>query len=82
MKGLELRQSYWSECGSPALQKRFSREFSRMAAGALGHGSEYLGLDDELSQDHHWEPGFTLFLTEDDYHAIGTAVFQTLLSLP
>lgn len=82
MKGLELRQSYWEEYASPILRNSFPQQFLRMTAGALGHGSEFLGLDDELSKDHDWGPGFSLFLTEKDYQDIGTQVFDILQSLP
>lgn len=82
MKGLELKRSYWEHVAAPVFQKSFPERFCCMAVGALGHGSEFLGLDDEFSQDHHWGPGFSVFLTEDDYTQMGEKVYEALLLLP
>lgn len=53
-----------------------------MAVGALGHGSEFLGFDDELSRDHDWSPAFSVFLSDDDFRDIGQEVFDVVVSLP
>ncbi len=38
----------------PILEGNFPAELEQAAMGVFGHGSEALGLDDELSSDHHW----------------------------
>jgi hypothetical protein len=38
----------------PILEENFPAELEQAAIGLFGHGSEALGLDDELSSDHHW----------------------------
>ena len=37
------------------------------AAARIGKGSEVLGLDDEISQDHDWGPRLQLFLKKKDF---------------
>ncbi|MBO7631070.1 MAG: DUF4037 domain-containing protein, partial [Lachnospiraceae bacterium] len=37
-----------------------------IAVGMVGQGSECLGFDDALSQDHDFEPGFTIFLPGEE----------------
>ncbi|MDO8785452.1 MAG: DUF4037 domain-containing protein [Syntrophales bacterium] len=82
MKGLELAESYYLACGAPMLKEKFAPYVDRIAAGLVGDGSECLGFDDEISQDHDWGPGFCLWLTEDDFQAAGSAINYELSKLP
>ncbi|PJA48126.1 MAG: hypothetical protein CO171_08110 [Syntrophobacterales bacterium CG_4_9_14_3_um_filter_49_8] len=82
MKGLELAESYYLACGVPMIQEKFAPYADRIAAGLVGDGSECLGFDDEISQDHDWGPGFCLWLVEEDFQAIGNALNDALSKLP
>ena len=66
VKGLELSRQFYEEYGVPLLRDRFADCASLVAAGLTGSGSECYGYDDELSRDHDFEPGFCLFLPEED----------------
>ncbi len=66
MKGLELSEAYYRECGEPALRERFPEVLPFLAAGLFGSGSECFGFDDEVSRDHDFEPGFCLMLPGED----------------
>ena len=66
MKGLELSRLYWLECGLPMIQQDFPELVDKIAAGLCGSGSECYGYDDETSRDHDFEPGFILFLPDED----------------
>jgi hypothetical protein len=46
----------------------------RYSAGLIAHGSEVLGFDDEVSQDHHWGPRVMLFFGADDLAARGAKI--------
>ncbi len=65
MNGLELCRGYFEEFGRPLLEQ-FSDCAHLIAAGLTGSGSECCGYDDEISQDHDFEPGFCLFLPGED----------------
>lgn len=65
MKGLELSKAFFEECGLPLLRRQFPELLPRLAIGLVGSGSECFGYDDEISQDHDFEPGFCIFLPED-----------------
>ncbi len=66
MKGLDLARRYYEEYGKPMLREEFSDLLPYLAIGLAGSGSECLGFDDALSQDHDFEPGFCIFLPKED----------------
>ena len=82
MKGLELAQAYYEAYGKPMLARDFADVQPRVAAGLCGHGSECFGFDDEISRDHDFEPGFCLWLTEEDERAFGFRLFRAYGRLP
>lgn len=65
MKGLELSYNFYLQHGLPMLQKDFSHVLPFVATGMAGSGSECFGYDDELSQDHDFEPGFCIFIPDE-----------------
>ena len=66
MKGLELSRAFYEQYGLPMLEEQFPQELPLLAVGLLGGGSECFGFDDEVSQDHDFEPGFCVFLPGED----------------
>ena len=66
MQGLELSRRYYETYGEPMLKQHFSHLLPYLAVGLAGSGSECLGYDDEISQDHDFEPGFCIFLPDED----------------
>ncbi len=66
MQGLELSRRFFREYGLPMLREKFPDLLPRIAAGLTGSGSECFGYDDEVSADHDFEPGFCLFLPEEE----------------
>ena len=66
MNGLELSKGYYEEFGKPMLETEFPEILPLLAVGFVGSGSEHYGFDDEVSQDHDYEPGFSIFLPGED----------------
>ena len=66
MKGLDLSKEFFEAYGRPMLTEQFADILPHIAVGRVGQGSECMGYDDELSQDHDFEPGFTIFLPGED----------------
>ncbi|MBR4150785.1 MAG: DUF4037 domain-containing protein, partial [Firmicutes bacterium] len=62
----ELSRKYYEEYGAPMLASEFSSIRDRLAVGLAGAGSECFGFDDDVSQDHDFEPGFCIFLPGED----------------
>ena len=74
--GLELsRRLYW-EAVRPALDRSFPG--LPHSAALIGHGSETLGFDDEMSTDHNWGPRLQLFLRLEDWEALADDIGETL----
>jgi len=66
MKGIELSRAFFEEYGKPMLEENFAEIMPLLAVGLIGSGSECFGFDDEVSTDHDFEPGFCIFLPDED----------------
>lgn len=66
MRGLDLSRAYYETYGKPMLERSFPHLLPLVAVGCVGSGSECLGFDDQLSRDHDFEPGFCLFLPDEN----------------
>ena len=65
MKGLELCRKFYEEYGAPMIHDNFSAIEGEITVGLFGSGSECFGYDDEVSQDHDFEPGFCIILPDE-----------------
>ena len=65
-KGLELSRDYYNAFGRQMLDEQFAELMPYLAAGVCGSGSECLGFDDENSRDHDFDPGFCIFLPDEE----------------
>ncbi len=65
MNGLELAKAYYDEYGAEMLAA-FPELARKIAVGVAGSGSDCLGYDDAVSEDHDFEPGFCLFAFIDE----------------
>ncbi len=65
MKGIELCERFYREHGAPMLCESFGDIEHLLAVGIAGSGSECFGYDDEISEDHDFEPGFCIFLPDE-----------------
>ena len=82
MKGLELSESYYWAHGRPMILEKFGTCAERIAAGLVGDGSECFGFDDEISRDHDWGPGFSIWLVSEDYEALSGTLQEVINNLP
>jgi tetratricopeptide (TPR) repeat protein len=82
ISGLKLAREYWQTYGKPMIAEKYPKYQGRIAAGLVGHGSECYGFDDQYSQDHDFGPGFCLWLTDEDYEAIGEQLQADYEALP
>lgn len=66
MKGIDISKAYFNEYGLPMLKNDFLEILPYLCVGLVGSGSECYGFDDEISRDHDFEPGFCIFIPDED----------------
>lgn len=82
ISGLELSKRYYLTYGKPMIEQLFPEYAPYIAIGLVGHGSECLGYDDDLSKDHDFGPGFCMWLTDEHYNQIGEQLNKAYNELP
>ncbi len=82
MNGMELCRSYYHEVIEPRIRSECPHALERIAVGLLGHGSQCLGYDDEISRDHDWGPRVCILLGDEDYKRLGSDLEKVVGSLP
>lgn len=82
VSGLKLARAFWTQMGKPMIAAKYPQYAGRIASGLVGHGSECYGFDDAYSQDHDFGPRFCLWLTDEDYAAIGEQLEADYEALP
>jgi tetratricopeptide (TPR) repeat protein len=81
IKGMDLAIDFYETLGKDMLHEKFPEQEGRIAVGKAGAGSECFGFDDEYSRDHDFGPGFSMWLTEEDYQEIGEQLNQEYQSI-
>ncbi len=66
MNGMELARVYYEQYGKPMIREGFPEWEGVLAVGLAGSGSECLGYDDAISEDHDFGPGFCIWLPGED----------------
>lgn len=65
LSGMELCRRFYRAFGEPMLRRSFPELVPQLAIGLAGEGSECLGYDDALSQDHDFGPGFCIWVSDN-----------------
>ena len=66
MNGLALSRRYYEQYGRSLLMERFPSIVNQLAVGLAGAGSECMGFDDAVSEDHDFSPGFCIWLPGEE----------------
>ncbi|MCB9768705.1 MAG: DUF4037 domain-containing protein [Candidatus Omnitrophica bacterium] len=69
--GIEISRDFYAQIVKPILAQKYPEELNRAAVGVFGTGSDTVGLDDELSRDHHWGPRVNILMADEDYNRVG-----------
>lgn len=92
LKGMTLAREYYTQYGKAGFQKWQEEwnaqdghervELSELSFAKVGEGSECFGVDDILSMDHDFGPGFCIFVTKEQYSRFGKELEKVYDSLP
>ncbi|MBR2373327.1 MAG: DUF4037 domain-containing protein [Lentisphaeria bacterium] len=74
MPGLEEAEKWYRATVAPALEAEFPELVQRIAAGLAGRGSECFGFDDDISRDHDFRVGVSLWVSDEDEARYGFAL--------
>ncbi|MCP4168207.1 MAG: DUF4037 domain-containing protein [Chloroflexi bacterium] len=75
---IDISHGFFDEHVQPILQRHYPQEFSQMAFGVWGLGSEALRLDDALSRDHHWGLRIDALMPAEIFSTRRQAILETL----
>lgn len=74
MNGIERAGNFYRTTVKPMLETEFPAIADRIAVGIAGRGSECFGFDDEISQDHDFSTGVTMWISDADDREYGVAL--------
>lgn len=77
IKNRDRCRAFYEMYGAPMIHERFGEYESRIAVGFAGEGSDCFGYDDYVSMDHDYGLGFVMWLTKEDYQAIGDRLAES-----
>ncbi len=75
---LEISRDFFFDAVMPILTTHFPSEMQVAACGFFGYGSECLGMDDELSRDHHFGLRVNMLLPNEVVSVKGDEMLETL----
>ena len=64
------------------IENEFIKYADKITVGLVGEGSECYGYDDLTSQDHDFDMGFCMFISQKDYDAFGFKLERAYAKLP
>lgn len=82
MNGIELSKKYFYDIAYPIFKNNCPEILDLCSIGLVGEGSECFGLDDDISKDHDFGPGFCIWLKEDDVKIYKNRINSVLEKLP
>lgn len=82
ISGARLCREYYEQYGVPMIAGKFKDYESKIAVGHVGEGSDCFGFDDDISTDHDFGPGFSMWVSKDTYDKIGEDLQQAYMNLP
>ncbi|MGI8906157.1 MAG: DUF4037 domain-containing protein [Candidatus Sumerlaeaceae bacterium] len=68
-----IREVLW-----PLLESELGSDAQRLAVAVIGTGSDVVGLDDEISRDHHWGPRANVMVLREDAVTLLPRVYDVL----
>lgn len=82
MNGIELSKAYYNAYGKKMIHDNFPELEEVIVVGLIGSGSECLGFDDTISENHDFEPRFMMFVPNNTSEKTIFNLEKAYLKLP
>ncbi|MCD4653650.1 DUF4037 domain-containing protein, partial [bacterium] len=79
MKSINLSQQFFHDYVFPVMADEFDFLLPAISVGLIGDGSEVLGFDDAISQDHNFCPRVVILIADEQFDQVGKRLEQKLL---
>ena len=80
--GLVISKDFIQSILLPILKEELKEDYERIAVAIVGTGSDVLGLDDEISRDHHWGPRANVMYLQKDMTTLEPKIQNAFSKLP
>ena len=78
---LDEAKRLYEDTGRELIHELLPEYEERLAIGLAGHGSECFGFDDEISRDHDFYPGFSIWIDDDTDKTAGLEIYRVYHSI-
>lgn len=82
MRGLDLARNYYEDVVLKKIEELAPHILQYCAFGLVGYGSECLGFDDDISQDHDFSPNICIWMKREDFLRFSKERAEIEASLP
>jgi hypothetical protein len=76
--GVDVSRDFVAEALMPRLRKALQGDVENLAVAIVGTGSDVIGLDDEISHDHHWGPRANVMYRRQDAARLAAPIRRVL----
>ena len=76
MEGIQRARRFWHKVVLPLLKTDLGAFFDEMSVALIGEGSDVLGFDDTISEDHNYWPRLTVFIDDNQYGDFDSQILE------
>ncbi len=75
---IDISRKFFEQVVRPLLEKEFPQIAPDVACGVFGYGSECLGMDDDISRDHHWGLRVDMLMPDEIFRTRSPEILQRI----
>ena len=75
---IDISRKFFEQIVCPLLEEAFPQVPPEAACGVFGYGSECLGMDDDISRDHHWGLRVDMLMPDEIFRTRSHEILQRI----